>query len=48
MVDDKDADLSIIGWQLMALRSAKNAGFDVPVEAIDAAVECVRRHYRPV
>ena len=47
LVDDKDADLSIIGWQLMALRSAKNAGFDVPAEAIDAAVECVRRHYSP-
>ena len=45
MVDDKDADLSIIGWQLMFLRSAKNAGFDVPTESIDAAVGCVERHF---
>lgn len=45
MVDDKDADLSIIAWQLMFLRSAKNAGFNVPVESIEAAVDCVRRHF---
>ena len=45
MVDDKDADLSIIAWQLMFLRSAKNAGFDVPTESIDAAVGCVERHF---
>ncbi len=32
------ADLSVTGWQLMFLRSAKNAGFDVPNENIDSAV----------
>ncbi len=40
-----DADLSLMGWQLMFLRSAKNSGFDVPKNTIDEAVECVRRHY---
>ncbi len=47
LVDDKDADLSIIGWQLMALRGAKNAGFDIPAQSIDEAVSCVERHYSP-
>ena len=38
-----DSDLSITGWQLMFLRSAKNAGFDVPKESIDIAVGYVKR-----
>jgi hypothetical protein len=38
-----DSDLSVTGWQLMFLRSAKNAGFDVPKEAIDEAVGYVKR-----
>ena len=41
--DDGDSDLSITGWQLMFLRSAKNAGFDVPKESIDVAVKYVKR-----
>jgi len=36
-----DSDLSITGWQLMFLRSAKDAGFDVPKESIDGAVKYV-------
>lgn len=36
--DARDSDLSVSVWQVMALRSAKNDGLDVPVEAIDAAV----------
>lgn len=36
-----DSDLSITGWQLMFLRAAKNAGFDVPEKSIDAAVNYV-------
>ena len=36
-----DSDLSITGWQLMFLRSAKNAGFEVPKESIDSAVKYV-------
>jgi hypothetical protein len=43
--DDKDSDLSITGWQLMFLRSARNAGFDVPEESIDDAVAYVRRTF---
>ncbi len=43
--DVSDADLSIIGWQLMFLRSAKNAGFDVPEQPIKDAVACVQRHF---
>jgi hypothetical protein len=47
-VDDfnhEDSDLSITGWQLMFLRSARNAGFDAPKESIDDAVAYVRRAY---
>lgn len=36
-----DSDLSVTGWQLMFLRSAKNAGFDVPKEQIDEAMRYV-------
>lgn len=36
--DSKDSDLSVSVWQLMALRSAKNDGLDVPAEAIEQAV----------
>jgi len=42
-----DSDLSITGWQVMFLRSAKNAGFDVPRKAIDDAVAYIRRCFRP-
>jgi hypothetical protein len=40
-----DADLSVTGWQLLALRAAKNVGCDVPAAAIDKAVAYVRRCY---
>jgi Prenyltransferase and squalene oxidase repeat len=40
-----DSDLSITGWELMFLRSARNAGFDVPKQPIDEAVAYVRRSY---
>lgn len=43
--DAGDADLSVTVWQLLALRSAKNAGLAVPKEAIDAAVGYLRRSY---
>jgi hypothetical protein len=45
--DHHDSDLSITGWNLMFLRSARNAGFDVPKPAIDSAVAYVRRTYNP-
>jgi hypothetical protein len=46
-VDDVDSDLSVTGWELMFLRSARNAGFDVPRQPIDDAVAYVRRCYTP-
>lgn len=45
--DQYDSDLSVSGWHLMFLRSAKNAGFDVPQEPIDDAVKFVQNCYRP-
>ncbi|MCA9238616.1 MAG: hypothetical protein KDA37_00375 [Planctomycetales bacterium] len=45
--DSDDSDVSITGWHLMFLRSAKNAGFEVPKESIDDAVAYIRRAYRP-
>lgn len=38
-----DSDLSITGWQLMFLRSAKNAGFEVEEERIHRSIGYVRR-----
>jgi hypothetical protein len=43
--DEADSDLSITGWELMFLRSARNAGFNVPKQAIDDAVQYVRRSF---
>jgi hypothetical protein len=40
-----DADLSVTGWQLMALRAAKNVGCDVPADRIKAAVDYVLRSH---
>lgn len=40
-----DSDLSATIWQLLALRAAKNAGLDVPKEAIDKAIGYVKRCY---
>lgn len=38
-----DSDLSVTGWQLLALRAAKNVGCDVPAECIDQAVVYVKK-----
>jgi hypothetical protein len=38
-----DADLSVTGWQLMALRGAANCGAAVPKSALDEGVEYVKR-----
>ena len=43
--DANDADLSASVWQLMALRSAKNDSIAVPSEAIEQAVEYLKRSY---
>jgi hypothetical protein len=37
-----DADISVTITQIMALRSARNAGIEVPIETINRAVEYVR------
>jgi hypothetical protein len=39
--------MSVTVWQTMALRAAKNAGMDVPKEAIDEAVRYIKRCYQP-
>ncbi len=42
-----DADISVTICQIMALRSARNAGVKVPKRTIDRAVEYVRRCQNP-
>lgn len=42
-VNGFDSDLSVTGWQLMALRGARNLGCDVPADRIESAVKYVRR-----
>ena len=39
----RDSDLSVTGWQVMALRAAKAAGCAVPAETIDRAVDYIKR-----
>jgi hypothetical protein len=43
--DKQDSDLSLSGWNLMFLRSARNAGFNVPKKSIDDAVGYIRRTF---
>jgi len=45
--DDSSSDLSATVWQVMALRAARNAGLEVPRDAIDDAVAYMRRLYDP-
>ena len=39
-----DADISVTGWQLMALRGAANCGAAVPKESLDQGLAYVRRN----
>jgi hypothetical protein len=41
------SDISVTGWQIMALRAAKNVGCDVPADNIDRAVEFIKRCQDP-
>ncbi len=41
----RDSDLSVSVWQLMALRSAKNDGLNVPGEAIELAIGYLQNSY---
>jgi hypothetical protein len=43
--EEIDSDLSVTGWELMFLRSAKNAGFAVPKESINDAIAFVKRSF---
>ncbi|MCC6581622.1 MAG: terpene cyclase/mutase family protein [Phycisphaeraceae bacterium] len=43
-----DADISVTICQIMALRSARNAGIHVPRETIDRAIQYVRQCQNPV
>lgn len=43
--DAADSDLSVTVWQVMALRSAKNDGLEVPSETIDEAIGYLVRSY---
>lgn len=45
--DSGDSDMSVTVWQTMALRAARNAGLDVPAEAISDAVKYIKRCYEP-
>ena len=41
-VNSQDADLSVSGWQILALKAARNVGCDVPSKKIDKALGFVR------
>jgi len=43
---DSDTDLSVTSSQLMFLRSAKGAGFNVPADWIDEALDYVKRCFK--
>lgn len=52
----RGSDMSVTGWQIMALRAAKNIGCDVPSTTMDRAITYVKRcqngqsggfHYMP-
>jgi len=42
-----DSDISVTGWQLVALRSAKNCDLDVPKQAIEDAIGYIKRCAHP-
>jgi len=42
-LDSPDADISVTGWQLMALRGAGNCGAAVPAQTLRQGAEYVRR-----
>ena len=42
---DTSSDMSVTVWQVMALRAARNAGMDVPKEAINNAVDYIKSLY---
>jgi hypothetical protein len=45
--NSNESDVSLTGWQTMALRSAKNIGIPVPASAIESAVAYIRANAHP-
>ena len=43
--DRHTTDLSVVSWQIMGLRAAKNAGFEVPAESIARAMAYVENRF---
>ena len=43
--DLRTTDLSVVSWEMMFLRAAKNAGFDVPPATIERAMAYVERSF---
>jgi len=41
------SDLSVTGWQILALRACRNLGCDVPADAIASAVDFIKRCHDP-
>ena len=46
-VNSPDSDISVTGWQMMALRGAANCGADIPKEDLEAAREYIQRSAFP-
>jgi len=42
-----DSDISVSGWQLMALRGASNAGANIPQQAIDDGIAYIKKRAVP-
>ena len=42
----EDADLSVSGWQIIALTAARGAGFEIPRDRMDKALTFVRRCWK--
>jgi hypothetical protein len=45
-LDRTDSDLSVTGWHLMFLRSARNAGFPVAAQTINDGIRYIRRCFQ--
>lgn len=46
-VEGADADISVSGWQIMALRAARNVGCDVPFERVESAMQFIHACREP-
>ena len=40
-----ESDMSVTSWQIMFMRSARNAGFEVPEENVRQALKCVKTFF---